>query len=145
MIRLLGRSTSGNVQKVLFVLEEIGVKGKPELLLLNKIDTDEGEGALPFWRTLHSDAIPISARTGVGLDRLLGAVFDAVRGQQVNVLLEADVTNGKLLAFIESHTRVTSRKFADGRVQIQTVMGKKTLADLQRNDQLELKRIEAAR
>ena len=26
MIRLLGRSTSGNVQKVLFVLEEIGVK-----------------------------------------------------------------------------------------------------------------------
>ena len=26
MIRLLGRATSGNVQKVLFVLEEIGVK-----------------------------------------------------------------------------------------------------------------------
>jgi GTP-binding protein HflX len=127
------------------VLEEIGVKGKPEVLLLNKIDTDEGEAALPFWRTLQPDAIPVSARTGVGLDKLLAAVFDAVRGQQVDVLLEADVTNGKLLAFIESHTRVTSREFVDGRVQIQAVMGKKTLADLQRNDQVELKRIEAVR
>jgi GTP-binding protein HflX len=132
-------------QSVHEVLEEIGVKGKPELLLLNKIDTDEGEAALPFWRTLHPDAIPVSARTGVELDKLHEAVFDAVRGQQVDVLLEADVTNGKLLAFIESHTRVTSREFVDGRVQIQAVMGKKTLADLQRNDQVELKRIEAVR
>ena len=33
------------------VLEEIGAKGKPELLLLNKIDTPHGEEAVPFWRT----------------------------------------------------------------------------------------------
>src|ERR1043165_1703959 len=45
------------------VLEEIGAKGKPEILLLNKIDTEEGEANFPFWRTLHADAIPISAKT----------------------------------------------------------------------------------
>src|SRR4051812_39798180 len=43
------------------VLAEIGVKGKPEILLLNKTDTEEGEDAYPFWRTLHPTAIPISA------------------------------------------------------------------------------------
>ena len=32
-------------QSVHEVLDEIGVKGKPEILLLNKIDTDEGEAA----------------------------------------------------------------------------------------------------
>src|SRR4030095_11950072 len=58
------------------VLEEIGVKGKPELLLLNKIDTEEAEAALPFWRTLHPDAIPVSARMGVGLDKTLAGVLD---------------------------------------------------------------------
>src|SRR3954469_23622474 len=52
------------------VLADIGAKGKPELLLLNKIDTPEGEDNAPFWRTLHPDAIAISARTGVGIDRL---------------------------------------------------------------------------
>src|SRR5260221_14248177 len=39
----------------------VGVADKPEILLLNKTDTDEGEAAFPVWRTLHPDAIPISA------------------------------------------------------------------------------------
>jgi GTP-binding protein HflX len=121
------------------VLNEIGAKEKPELLLLNKIDTDEGEESYPFWRTLHPDAIAISARTGKGIADLHEAVYSIVRGQQVNVLLEADVTNGRLLAFIESNTRVMGREVVDGsRIQIRAVMGKKTLADLARNDQVEV-------
>jgi GTP-binding protein HflX len=126
------------------VLEEIGVKGKPELLLLNKIDTDEGEDNFPYWRNLYHDAIPISARTGRGLDQLNEAVYQAVRGQQVDVTLEADVENGKLISFIESHTRVQDRHFVDGRVIIRATMGRQTLADLSRNEQVELKSVEQA-
>src|SRR5688500_1145223 len=125
------------------VLEEIGAKGKPEILLLNKIDTEEGEAAYPFWRALHPDAIPVSAKTGAGLADVAEAVYRAVRGQQVDVTLEADVTNGRLLSFIESHTRVHERQFTDGRVQLKAVMGKRTLADLSRNEQVEVKTVEA--
>jgi GTP-binding protein HflX len=122
------------------VLEEIGVKGKPEILLLNKIDTPEGEEAYPFWRTLYQQALPISAKTGLGLDKLQEAVFKAVRGQQVDVTLEADVANGKLLAFLESNTRIHDREFLgdDGRIRIRAIMGKRTLAELGRNEQLEI-------
>src|SRR5262249_52814000 len=74
------------------VLTEIGAKDKPELLLLNKIDTPEGEDRFPFWRTLHPDAIPVSAKTGRGLADLQEAVYQHVRGSQVDVTLEADVT-----------------------------------------------------
>lgn len=126
------------------VLEEIGAKGKPELLLLNKIDTDEGEQNFPFWRTLHPDAIPISARTGKGVAQLTEAVYRAVRGQQVDVTLEADVTNGRLINFIESHSRVLDRQFDDSRVRIRCVMGNKTLADLSRNDQVEVIKVDSA-
>ena len=126
------------------VLEEIGAKGKPEILLLNKIDTEEGEESFPFWRTLHTGAIPISAKTGTGLSGLHEAVYQAVRGQQVDVTLETDVANGKLLSFIESHTRVHERDFQDGRVVIRAVMGKQTLADLSRNEQVEVKTVVAA-
>src|SRR6478736_9907857 len=56
------------------VLEEIGVKHKPEILLLNKTDTEQGEEKYPFWRTLHPDAIPISAKTGRGIHELVQAV-----------------------------------------------------------------------
>ena len=123
------------------VLEEIGAKGKPELLLLNKIDTEEGADAFPFWRTLHPDAIPISARTGKGLADLHEAVYRDVRGHQVDVTLEADVANGKLISFIESHTRVQERQFNDGRVTFRAIMGKQTLADLARNEQVEVKTV----
>ncbi|MEO6437114.1 MAG: GTPase HflX [Tepidisphaeraceae bacterium] len=131
------------------VLDEIGVKregegAKAEILLLNKMDTDEGEEAAPFWRTLHPDAIAISAKTGAGLSRLHEAVYQVVLGQQVHVTLEADVANGKLLSFIESHSRVQEREFVDGRVLIRAVMGKQTLADLARNDQVEVKTVATA-
>jgi GTP-binding protein HflX len=125
------------------VLHEIGVQDKPEILLLNKIDTDEGEHNYPTWRTLHPDAIPVSARSGKGLDHLIEAVFNAVRGQQVDVTLEADLTNGRLISYIESHARIHDRQFNDGRVLIKAVMGKKTLADLSRNEQVEVKAVEA--
>jgi GTP-binding protein HflX len=118
------------------VLEEIGANGKPEILLLNKIDTEEGEAAYPFWRTLNPDAIPVSAKSGAGLDKLAEAVYQFVRGQQVDVTLEADVTNGRLIAFIESHTRIHDRQFLDGRIRLKAIMGKRTLADLSRNDQV---------
>jgi len=71
-----------------------------------------------------------------------------VRGQQVDVTLEADLTHGKLLAFLESHTRIHDRVFVEangdgaessqGRVRIRAIMGKQTLADLSRNDQVEI-------
>jgi GTP-binding protein HflX len=120
------------------VLEEIGAKGKPELLLLNKIDTDEGEEQAAIWRPTHPDAIAISARTGRGLHELQEAVYNFVRGQQVDVTLEADVTNGRLISFIESHTRVHGREVLDGRLRLKAVMGRNTLADLSRNDQVAL-------
>jgi GTP-binding protein HflX len=122
------------------VLEEIGVKGKPEILLLNKIDTPEGEQAYPFWRALNPGALPISARTGEGIDKLQEAIYRAVRGQQVEVMLQADLSNGRLIAFLESHTRIHERTFVgdDGKIRIRAVMGKQTLADLSRNDQVEI-------
>ena len=55
--------------------------------------------------------------------------------------LETDASNGKLLTFIESHCEVKDRQFIDGRVTIQATIGKKTLADLSRNDQVEVKSV----
>jgi GTP-binding protein HflX len=126
------------------VLEGIGAKEKPELLLLNKIDTESGEENYPEWRTLHPNAIPISAKTGKGLGQLVAAVESQVRGQQVDVTLEADTTNGRLLSFIESHTQVQERRFDNGRVILRAMMSKQTLADLERNDQVDVKSVDPA-
>jgi GTP-binding protein HflX len=124
------------------VLEEIGVKDKAEILLLNKIDTEEGATAYPFWRTLNPGSLAISAKTGQGIDQLVASVMAAVRQQQVDVTLDADTTNGRLLAFLESHTNIHDRIYqngeADGKVRIKATMSKHTLVDLSSNDQVEI-------
>jgi len=126
------------------VLNEIGAKDKPEILLLNKTDTEEGQEAFPEWRAMNSQSIPISAKTGAGLEKLQEAVYQFVRGQQVEVTLEADVTNGRLISFIESHTRVIERSFVDSRMQFKTIMGRQMFADLSRNAEVEIKNVEPA-
>jgi GTP-binding protein HflX len=120
------------------VLEEIGAKGKPEILLLNKTDTPEGQEAFPFWRTLHPDALPISARTGAGLDKLGEAVLRFIRTQQVDATLTADVTDGRLQALIESRARVYDRQFTDGKVTLRALIDRRALSDLSRESGLEI-------
>ncbi len=66
-------------------------------------------------------------------------VEERVRGQETEVLLEADSANGKLLSFIETHTTVHSREFEDGRVTLRATVPKRVLADLQQNKQIEIK------
>ena len=60
-------------------------------------------------------------------------------------LIEADVTNGRLISFIESHTRVHDRQVMDGKMLLKTVMGRRTLADLSRNDQVAVKTVGAVK
>ena len=124
------------------VLNEIGAGDKPQVLLLNKIDTEEGEKQFPAWRTLNPGAIGISAKTGKGIADLYGAVMKQMRGQQVTVTLEAATSNGKLLSFIERHGEVQDRVFNDGRVRMVVLMGRQTLADLSRNEQVEVVKVE---
>ncbi|HEY1684834.1 MAG TPA: GTPase HflX [Tepidisphaeraceae bacterium] len=122
------------------VLNEIGAKDKPELLLLNKIDTDEGEEAVGEWQALYPDAIPISAKSGRGLGELGAAVAQFISTQYVEAVLEADSGNGRLLAFLEAHCRIHQRDFFDSRVRLQASVPRRTLAELARNEQITIER-----
>lgn len=120
------------------VLEEVGAQGKPELLLLNKTDTPEGDAAAPYWRARLPDAIPVSARTGAGLAELTERVYAFVRGQQSEVTLVCDVTDGKLIAFVEGHARVLAKRYEGDRVELDVRVGKKVLGELRANERVEI-------
>ena len=129
-------------KSVLAALEEIGAHDKPQLLLLNKIDTPEGEDAMPVWRALHPEAIAISAKSGVGLEKVRDAVEQAVRGKQVRVTLSTSVTNGKLLAFLERETQIDERAFDGDTVRLTATIGRRALGELRRNKSLQIEDVE---
>jgi GTP-binding protein HflX len=82
------------VDTVRRMLSELEVSDKPALLLWNKIDA-LGEGVDP--RHLSGGgAIPISARTGAGLDRLLATLDRAARARLVAVEVEIPYSRPEL-------------------------------------------------
>ncbi|HVT87452.1 MAG TPA: GTPase HflX [Tepidisphaeraceae bacterium] len=121
------------------VLEEIGVSEKPEILLLNKVDTPQGADSVDLWRTLNPASIPISAKTGGGIDRLIDMVLQRVSGNQIHVTLEADLTDGRVISFIEQYARVEDRQFNDGQMVVKAVMDKQTLMQLSRHKNINIK------
>ena len=95
------------------VLEEIGCRDKPQLLVLNKADLVEEEAHLDLARRACPGAVAVSATRGDGLARLADAVLERLMGPQREVTVRADATDGRLLAWIEQHAEVLHRQVED--------------------------------
>ncbi len=99
------------------VLRDLGIRDKPMILALNKIDLVDPEAelsvrshgvALPEGATLqdlivglldrYDQVVPISAEQGVGIDELLGAVQQVLLDQMIEVDTTLAYTEGDLLA-----------------------------------------------
>ena len=97
------------------VLEEIGIRQKDTLLVINKIDAMPDRTHLPGLLNLYPNAVPTSARTGRGLSQLATAVSDALSRSFLDVDVEMGVENGRLMAYLEAHGEVLSKKYHDTR------------------------------
>ena len=101
------------------VLEELGIEEKDTLLVLNK----SIESASRACSTTCSATIPIRdpdqrARRGEGLTRLATTVSNALTQHFLDVDVETDVANGRLLAYLAQHGEILSRTFTDDRVSV---------------------------
>ena len=97
------------------VLEEIGIRQKDMLLVINKTDAMPGRARLEGLLGRYPNAVPISARTGDGLPQLATAVSDALSRSFLDVDIEMGVENGRLMAYLEAHGEVLSKKYHDAR------------------------------
>ena len=120
------------------MLAEVGATGKPEILLLNKTDTEAGADQAEFWNTVHAGSIAISAKTGAGLGQLTQAVLKAVRGTQVDTQLSCSVTDGKLIAFVRSHCLIHEERIDGDTMTFDVTVGRSLLRQLQQNPAVRL-------
>ncbi|MCI0334609.1 MAG: GTPase HflX [Planctomycetes bacterium] len=116
------------------VLEELDIHEKDTLLVLNQIDAIDEPSTLTMLMQRYPAAIPISARTGEGLSRLAAAVSDALTQHFLDVDVELDVSNGRLLAYLAKHGEILSRTYADDRVSVHCRMPRKYLATIPADD-----------
>ena len=100
------------------VLEELGIEEKDTLLVLNKIDALTDRAQLDGLLGRYPHAVPISARRGQGLGQLAGRVSEALSRGFLDVDIETEAANGRLLAFLAAHAEVLSQQYHDSRVTI---------------------------
>lgn len=107
-------------------LDEIGATEQPRVLLLNKIDRLE-QDAVDAWHAEFPDAIPISAKTGRGLDRMVEVAREHMLGGLREVEITIPLREGRTVDFLEKRTQVLERTYGDGDVTLRTRIGRNQL------------------
>ncbi|HKD85586.1 MAG TPA: GTPase HflX [Terriglobales bacterium] len=117
-------------QRVEDVLRELQAEDKPRLYVMNKVDL------LPEKKRESlrdsGDVVHVSATTGTGLDRLLAAVDAKITEDPVQqVRLHVPQSEGKVLAMLDARSRVLSRQYRDGYVELEVRAPESQLRKLQ--------------
>ncbi len=100
------------------VLEELEIRRKDTLLVVNKIDSLSDRARLDGIMNQYPDALAISAQGGKGLVQLGAAVSKALSHNFADVDVEMGVDNGRLMAYLAAHGEVLSKKYIDSRVVV---------------------------
>jgi GTP-binding protein HflX len=111
------------LDSVLETLDEIGATDQPRQLVLNKVDRLEQHDEVLIWLAEHPDALPVSAETGEGLDRLAEIVRDHAIGPQREIEITVATGDSRAVDFLERRTPVTHREYGDGCVTMHTTLG----------------------
>ena len=85
-------------------------------------------------RCNRDSSISVSAQTGQGLDQLAQAVADTISEHYLDLEIELDVGNGRLLSMIEKHGQVFSRRYVNGRAFLRCRIPPSCLSHVQRDD-----------
>ncbi len=109
-------------QAVTSVLDELGCMGHHSLVLLNKTDAVEDQAMFQVLRHQLPDALPISARTAVGLTELTEQVRELAGGPSQRAVIRLRTTDGRAIAFVERHAEVLDRRYADHAVEMEVVI-----------------------
>jgi len=117
------------LRTVMEVLDEIGADTQPRILVLNKMDRVDATTAAR-WRAAQPEAIPISARTGEGLDLLRALVLSHAQGGVRDVLLGIPLQDARSVDFVEKRSDVLERRYADERVEIRARIGRRQIEQL---------------
>jgi len=110
---------------VLSVLKELGAEDKPIIEALNKTDAAGAAQVLP-------DAIPISAKTGEGLDSLLAEIKTALAGRLKYFTVSVPYSRGDLLPRIYDSSKVDAVRYTEDGTELVVSADEETYARLLR-------------
>jgi len=114
------------------VLAEIGCAERPILKVFNKIDAVRKVGELELLQTVFADAVFISARTSLGMERLTDVALEKYKGAQLLLRVVSSQSNGRVPGFLRAYGSIIKEQYSDGQVLIDARLGRNQLSALKR-------------
>jgi GTP-binding protein HflX len=112
------------------VLDDLGAGGKPEVLVLNKIDRLADRDELRRALRRYDDAVAVCAATGEGADALQGRLLGFVLDAKQDVRVRFPQTDARTLAYIHKYGTVLASEAVDGDLRLSVRIDKKFLGPL---------------
>ena len=113
------------------VLAELGVKDKPTILVLNKIDKVADRSLLDVLKAHHPKAVAVSGLTGEGLDDLRDAVIGALSADFAPAEVVTDAANGKVLAFLNANAEIFRQEYQGNVVRVRCYLPRHLLRHIE--------------
>jgi GTP-binding protein HflX len=113
-------------------LASIGAGAVPRLAVLNQVDRLPHRVGLRQLEERLPGAVEVSALTGEGLDRLRDAVLERATRRDLELVVEADVGNGRLPAMLREWGHVLDVNYDDGVARLRVRLPVKHLAHVRR-------------
>ena len=124
-----GSDPHGSMAAVRSVLAEIGADDIPELVAFNKSDIGSGARRLA---QLTEGSVAVSARTGKGIDELIGAIGDRIRRVTSEVELIVPWDRGDVLAGVHREGQVLHEAAIEDGMRIRARMEPASVGALKR-------------
>ncbi|MCC7146071.1 MAG: GTPase HflX [Phycisphaeraceae bacterium] len=115
---------------VLEVLAEIHADNQPRLILLNKIDLLAHNDDLLVFSAKYANALPVSARTGRGIEKLVEEVRQAMRGVERQLSITVAMADGRAIHLLENRAQVLERNYENEQVRFSVRIGTRQLDEL---------------
>ncbi|HRU04881.1 MAG TPA: GTPase HflX [Candidatus Brocadiia bacterium] len=107
------RNAEEQIAAVRQVLNELDLAGRPETIVLNKIDLVTDPDRLVQLRQAHPQHVCVSAVTGQGIDDLRAAMRRFIFSESSVLTVRFPPANGKLQVFLERNSEIVERKYGD--------------------------------
>jgi GTP-binding protein HflX len=112
-----GKDPTRQIEAVNGVLHEIGVRDKPTLLALNKIDL-LSDDQIEDLRVRFPDAVLCSARDGIAIDELLARCSGELSRLRVEVELHIPFDRGEIVARVHDEGEVLKEEYSESGTHI---------------------------
>lgn len=113
------------------VLNDIGAKDNPRLIVLNKVDKLDNNAEVLMLTREIPDSIPVSAVNGIGIDQVVETVREASRGTTRELEMTIPHSDGKTLNFLETRAVILNRDYTNDGVVLRVKLGQRQLDQLQ--------------